>query len=214
MIMRRTIVLILIIALSISMLAGCDSKPTEIIKPLEIGRGEVTDGVYTNKDMGISIEVPEGYYIATEEELETSFDITHLLEDEDMVSYITYLAFFSLKPIDDAENNSHIMISVEDASKYGYSDKDTYIEYMAYEKSSTYESIEGAEVTVSNHKNVWLSNRKFAYRSITLDMDELYMVFDMYGVIKNGYFLTIMIGAFSDDDLDFLRGYLDTFVIE
>lgn len=212
--MRRTIVLILIIALSISMLAGCDSKSTEIVKPLEIGRGEVVDGIYTNKDMGISIEVPEGYHIATEEELETSFDITHLLEDEDMVSYITYLAFFSLKPIDDAENNSHIMISVEDASKYGYSDKDTYIEYMAYEKSSAYQSIEGAEVTVSNHKNVWLSNRKFAYRSITLDMDDLYMVFDMYGVIKNGYFLTIMIGAFSDEDLDFLRGYLDTFVIE
>ncbi len=45
-------------------------------------------------------------------------------------------------------------------------------------------------------------------------MEGLYVIFDMYAVIKNGYFLSIMIGAYSDADLEYLRGYLDTFVFE
>jgi hypothetical protein len=212
--MRKTITFILIIALSISIFAGCENKPSEIIKPEDVSRGEISEGYYINKDMGFKIQVPSDYHVATDEELDTKFNITQYVDDEEVESYITYLAFFSKKSTEETEDNSHIMISIEDAGKYGYTDKDTYIEYMAYDKSTTYKAIEGAKVTLSNQTNVWLGDRRFANRTVTLDMEGLYIIFDMYAVIKNGYFLSIMIGAYSDADLEYLRGYLDTFVFE
>lgn len=212
--MRKTIIFILIIALSFSLLVACESKPSQIVKPEDISRGEVSDGYYINKDMGFKMQIPEDYHIATEEELDTKFNITQYVDDDEIESFITYLAFFSEKSTEETEDNPHIMIAVEDAGKYGYTDKDTYIEYMAFDKSTAYKAIEGANVIVSNQTNVWLSTRKFANRTITLDMEGLYVVFDMYAVIKNGYFLSIMIGAYSDEDLAYLRGYLDTFVFE
>ncbi|HOD93264.1 MAG TPA: hypothetical protein PLT91_04540 [Clostridia bacterium] len=212
--MKKFIIFILIIAITFSILAGCDNKPVNIIKPDDVSRGEISEGYYINKDMGFKIQVPIDYHVATDEELDTKFNITQYVEDEEVESFITYLAFFSKKSTEETEDNSHIMISIEDASKYGYTDKDTYIEYMAYDKSNIYKNIEGAQVTLSNQTNVWLGNRKFAHRTVTLDMEGLYVIFDMYAVIKNGYFLSIMIGAYSDEDLEYLRGYLDTFVFE
>lgn len=200
--------------MALGMLVGCDNEPSAVVKPSQVERGEITDGYYINKDMGFKIQIPEGYYVATQEEMDARFDINQLIEDNEMESLITYLAFFSQKQIDDAENNSHIMISIEDASKYGYTDKDRYIEHMAYEKSSTYKSVEGAKVTLSDQTNVWISTRKFANRTITLDMEGLFVIFDMYAVIRNGYFLSVMIGAYSEDDLNYLKGYLDTFIFE
>lgn len=200
--------------MALGMLVGCDNEPSAVVKPTEVERGEIVDGYYINKDMGFKIQVPEGYYVATQEELDAKFDINQLIEDNEMESFITYLAFFSQKQIDDAENNSHIMISIEDASKYGYTDKDRYIEQMAYDKYSTYKSVEGAKVTLSDQTNVWVSTRKFANRTITLDMEGLFVIFDMYAVIRNGYFLSVMIGAYSEDDLNYLKGCLDTFVFE
>jgi hypothetical protein len=136
--MRKTITFILIIALSISIFAGCENKPSEIIKPEDVSRGEISEGYYINKDMGFKIQVPSDYHVATDEELDTKFNITQYVDDEEVESYITYLAFFSKKSTEETEDNSHIMISIEDAGKYGYTDKDTYIEYMAYDKSTTY----------------------------------------------------------------------------
>jgi nucleoside diphosphate kinase len=192
--MKKVIIYILIIAILSTMLVGCN-KNIEIVKPEHVSRGEVVDGYYVNEDMGFKIKVPENYYTATEEELDTKFDIKQHVEDDELEVFITYLAFFSQKPVDDAQDNSHIMISVEDASKYGYSDKDTYIEYMSNSKADTYRNIEGAKITLSNQTNVWLGNRKFANRTLTLDLHDLYMIFDMYAVVKNGYFLSITITA-------------------
>lgn len=214
MIMKKVIIYILIIVILAAIPAGCNKK-VEIVKPEHVSRGEVVDGYYVNKDMGFKIKVPENYYIATEEDLDTKFDIKqHMEEDDELEIFITYLAFFSQKPIDDAQDNSHIMISVEDASKYGYADKDTYIEYMSNSKADTYRNVKEAKITLSNQTNVWLGNRKFANRTITLDLHGLYMIFDMYAVVKNGYFLSIMIGAHNETDLEYLRGYLDTFSFE
>lgn len=217
--MKKALIYILLASMALCVLTGCNGGPSPIIKPLEVSMGEIINGYYINEDFGFSMKVPDGYYIATEEELATKFNITDLIEeaeDEDdaVEDFTTYLAFFSEATLENMDGNSHIMIAVEDANKYGYSDKDTYLEYMVYDKTTIYESVKDAIVDSGTLSQVWIGSRRFANRMITLTMPDFNVKFDMYAVVKNGYFLTIMIGAYSDEDLAYLQGFLDTITIE
>ncbi len=213
--MRKLISLLLIISLFLSLFTACvDKDPGTPIKPDVVTKGEVSDGYYINKDMGFKIQVPKDYYQASEEELGSMFSMREIFGDDEIEETVNYLAFFSKDIIDEMENNSHIMIAVEDADNFRYMNKDSYVENMSVAKAELYRDIKGAKVSLSNQKSVWLDTRKFANRSVTLNIDEFEITFDMFAVVKNGYFLSIIIGAYNQEDLEYLRSIVNSLVFQ
>lgn len=199
--MKKLMVLILILALMVPVLAGCNEKET----PVEFGWGTLDYGKsYTNEFFGFSIELsPDMTYLSPQEIANENppqddegnpLDPIDISTIEDLGSEaVVQFVYGSMYP-EDTEGvfNSYINIFSENMSNIGETiNKETYVNnYIDFSKYLYKNSMIGVESYPL--EKPWISDRQFAKGTLKIDYDQYTVFQEMYAITKNNYVLVIM----------------------
>lgn len=174
--------------------------------------GEVQDGVYINEFLGVSAAVPEGWEIASKEELFTmmniaeglSKDLESLFEQSAETGTILFLC--SKYAMDYEGLNPNIIIAIEDAPWTPDYAKETMgeLETLYQQMDETY----GWTSEVSIQENIEISGVEYCYAIIETDMDGTMMYQEQLVTGIQDYSLAFSFTYFEDADVDTISVFI------
>ncbi len=195
---KRGLALILVIICA-SAVTGCFTKPKNT---LSMARWD--DDVFVSEWAGFKLPVPEGWYVATDEEIKEVMNLGAEViagatgEDADKykAANAVYPLYMSKYPLDSEELNPNAMIVIEKLSALQnllIKDADSYIE-------STMQQLEGLNIGYSTEKGdkVVIAGEEYSSMTATLELiEDLSLIQRYYSRVHDGYIISFILTGIS-----------------
>jgi hypothetical protein len=219
--MRKPAALLLAIIMLISF-SACKNNEPEVA---EFGWGTTEDTVYSNEFFNFTIDLPDGFYFMTPQEImdmntepDENGEINPInineIEDlsEEALVHFVYASQYETPPL--GYFNPYINIFSENmAFSNNLYSKEDYVENNMRLTSMLFES-GGVDVKVFPLEKPWFSERQFAKGTMQIDYDQFTMKQEMFVITKSNYAFVILIGYTTNTEKELLYSALESITIE
>ncbi|MGI6621878.1 MAG: hypothetical protein ACOX4T_01790 [Acetivibrionales bacterium] len=216
----------LILAVSLVFAVGCSKNGNQSTSNSKDSK-TVTLGVqegrkYTNSYFGLELNVPEGWYVASEEEKADLMQASQEViaeNNEDLAKKIDlseekvlYLLFASKYPLNHQGLNPNVMCMAENLGLLGKVSLKTGKDYLTASKTTIEQS--GMPCAFGEISTEKLGGKDFDVMDITMDAGEIKISQKQYAAIFDGFALTFTITFFSEEDAKDIQTLLNTIKFE
>ena len=203
--------LLLFLALSLFIILSCKHKQTYNEKKKELNAGKLTeDNLYTVKEVGWTVKIPDGWRILTREEnskltvkgkeaMEKSSNI-----EVDVSNLVSLLSFKK-----DMYNSFLSTMQAFDENEYGSYDKQSFAVHQVIKETYAAKNIP-AEYELAASRVGGIMFDRFIAKVYSPDKKKIIMTQEMFSCLINGYDFAMTINYNNDKDKETLLNVITT----
>jgi hypothetical protein len=166
--------------------------------------GEVQGNMYVNKALGFSAAIPEGWEVATKQEMDALYGISteYFEKTTELESGSqTYIFYCSKYGADDTGLNPNINVGISNqAETMAVIESEETFNIFLDQYKPMIESMYGSEVDLKGERGLMINDKEYSVIHVSGDLNGTHLWQDQYFAGAGGYALIITVTYFDEQD--------------